>query len=140
MTAYRRRTLPCPACGSPMDEVPLALEGRERVAIDRCAHCGGAFLEFFDGEPIALARHIPERTSEAPVQVGTPRCPECERPMVEHRYLGEGPELARCEGCMAVFVDALSLGELRRATLRDPRQEEVSWVQRLLGVLLANDG
>lgn len=107
--------------------------------VDRCAACGGLFLEFFDGEPSAISRDLRERSDagatrarEAPVRLA---CPDCEEPMVRRAYLGEGPELARCESCLAVFLAPHEVAQLARLELaRDPEPEE-SWLVRLLGWL-----
>lgn len=84
---------------------------RGRGGVDLCDRCGGVFLEFFDGEPSALSKEIKqhlqhtETQHRAPLGHGDPlACPDCERTMDVHPYLDEGPHIARCNRCMAVFA------------------------------------
>jgi hypothetical protein len=123
-----------------MEELPVRADDPSAHAqIDRCAACGGLFLEFFDGEPSAISRELRERSDvgaararEAPARLA---CPDCEEPMVRRAYLGEGPELARCETCLAVFLAPHEVAQLARLELaREPEPEE-SWLARLLGWL-----
>ena len=102
--------------------------------IDRCDRCGGTFLDFFDGEPIGLAgsalESAPQRRPQLPERPVT--CPDCERPMVDRPYLDEGPLLARCDTCMAVFVSAERLEALASTTM-EPLEEAAApgWLERL---------
>lgn len=123
-----------------MDELPVRADDPSAHAqIDRCAACGGLFLEFFDGEPSAISRDLRERSD-----VGATRardvpdrlaCPDCEEAMVRRAYLGEGPELARCETCLAVFLAPDEVAELARLELAREPEPEPSWLERLLGWL-----
>lgn len=122
-----------------MDEVPVRQDPTDASAgarIDRCPDCGGMFLEFFDGEPSAISRGLRGRSD----LVGTPPsepteslfCPDCDGPMVRRRYLEHGPELARCESCLAVFLTPAEVEELARLTLPAEESAEGSWLDRLL--------
>jgi len=104
-----------------------------RGSVDVCDQCGGVFLEFFDGEPGALAREVTQhlRRRVSPLRVGGDpyACPDCRRHMDVHPYLDVGPNLARCSGCMSMFatpeqVDALSSFHL----IQD---DAPSWLARL---------
>lgn len=118
-------------------EDPAAAGGH--VEIDRCESCGGSFFEFFDGEPIRLASETLQAAppgASRPVS-GAPICSDCGQPMERRRYLDQGPELARCESCMALFVSATELEELAGMRLeRDdaPRgwlAKLMAWVRRV---------
>jgi hypothetical protein len=123
-----------------MDELPVQADDPSAHAqIDRCSACGGLFLEFFDGEPSAISRDLRERADvaatrgrDAPEQLA---CPDCEEPMVRRAYLGEGPELARCETCLAVFLAPHEVAALARLELAREPEPEASWLVRLLGWL-----
>lgn len=140
---YRERRRACPGCGHPMDPLPVGpdsdgspadVASGEKVEIDRCASCGGTLLDFFDGEPIRLASQIvgthPPHVDRAPDAVIT--CPDCREPMTARPYLGEGPELPRCDGCMAVFVTSAQLAELAATQLSPDEENEPTWLRRLL--------
>jgi hypothetical protein len=121
-----------------MDEVPIEAAAGEHVEVDRCPSCAGIFLEFFDGEPSALSRGLRAATTPSgrPSVSGPLRCPDCIQPMVRRAYLGHGPELARCEGCLAIFLTPAEASELARLELPpEPPQPEPSWLERLLGWL-----
>ncbi len=134
---YRARARPCPGCGQPMEVLPVddpSGEG-DPVEIDRCAACGGTFFDFFDGEPIALAagtvRDAPPSASRLPLRA--PTCPDCGIPMERRAYLGEGPELARCEGCLGLFVGAGELASLAQTQLAPPGEPPPDgWVAKLV--------
>lgn len=123
-----------------MDELPvLAGDPSAHAEVDRCAVCGGLFLEFFDGEPSAISRELRASSDLDTTRASAPRgplaCPDCDEPMVRRAYLGEGPELARCETCLAVFLTPHEVARLARLELsREPEPEE-SWLVRLLGWL-----
>ncbi len=105
----------CPRCCVEMDHVAL-VEARSGI-VDVCSGCGGAFFDFHDGLPTDLSRALTERNGRPktlpPIDYRqTPVCPECDREMQVAAYLDEGPELARCGGCLAVFATPRHLREL----------------------------
>ncbi len=109
----------------------------QRAEVDRCAGCGGLFLEFFDGEPSAISRglrqrlDLDERASRSVLE-STLHCPDCRAPMVRRAYLDQGPELARCDTCMAVFLTPSEVAALARLELEPVAPHEPSWLDRLL--------
>jgi hypothetical protein len=121
-----------------MDVVPLDGAGSSaEAAIDVCGSCRGAFFEFFDGEPSAISRAI-SRRPPGRVPARTPNvgvmCPDCAAPMVRKPYLGRGPEIARCEQCMAAFVTADEMQALAQLSLEaDPKDAAPapSWTARV---------
>ncbi len=106
---YRQRLRPCPACRSPMAELPVPTGGQEPTTVDVCESCGGMYLDYFDGEPSAIARaligELKETGLQRPPLEEPPRCPGCSRDMNLLEYLeDDGPPLYRCSGCLAVFA------------------------------------
>ncbi len=118
-----------------MRQVALRVMGG-RGGIDLCDQCGGAFLEFFDGEPAALSREIRSHLErfQSPLRVGGApfACPDCRRSMDVHPYLDEGPNIARCNRCMAVFATPEQVRALSRFSFM---QDPPSWYERLLALL-----
>ena len=142
-----------------MTEVPVPRgESEERAEVDRCDACGGLFLEFFDGEPSGLARSLlgearpvsagpadPMEPSPSPTAAALPEpdreelvCPDCERALSFRAYLGEGPELPRCEVCLAVFLTPALLERVADLEL-SPEPEAPSWLERLMSWLPSRD-
>ena len=105
-------------------------------SVDLCDHCGGVFLEFFDGEPSALAKEIRTHLElfETPLRVGGDpfACPDCRRTMDVHPYLDEGPSIARCNRCMALFATPEQIRALSNfGFMQDPP----TWFERLVAML-----
>jgi hypothetical protein len=99
-----------------MEEIPLAQAKSEGIMVEICRPCGGAFLEYDDGEPGALARALAQ-SDEGPKATarllgGAPVCPDCDLAMVLRSYLDRGPDLFRCGGCLAAFATRRQLEEL----------------------------
>lgn len=117
--------------------------------VDVCGFCGGAWVDWFDGEVKSVATAVVAgelgRASQSPEPSGlrneafaTGACPRCSCQLVVERYVvradvcgGEqsqrtsvsqttGADLLRCEQCAGVFVPRTSAGLL--ATL--PADEE----------------
>lgn len=107
-----------------MDEVRLPRGGGEQAEVDICGFCGGVYLEFFDGEPGGLARSILRRLPgvEQPAQPrpAQPSCPDCGTTMESRHYLDNGPRVARCDSCLAVFADAEGLRALATYSDQSP--------------------
>jgi Zn-finger nucleic acid-binding protein len=142
MSAYRAQLRSCPGCSTPMDAVPLSGDAHDptvKAEADACAKCGGIFLEFFDGEPTAISRAVVQRDAlsrSGAAFEGELRCPDCATPMVRKAYLGHGPELARCEQCLAVFLAPDEISMLASIALPpEPPASEPTWLSRLLAWL-----
>jgi Zn-finger nucleic acid-binding protein len=123
-----------------MEAVPLngPKDASMQAEADVCPKCGGVFLEFFDGEPSAVSRRMLGRRKHAPgpvVGVGS-ACPDCSTPMTRKAYLGQGPELARCDECLAVFIAESELPSLANLELApEPAAHEPTWIAKLLAWL-----
>lgn len=120
--AYRERIRRCCACRQLMAPLVIGIDGAS-VEIDGCEACGGVFAEYFDGEPAAIARALVPPGREADESDPPPEaiCADCELPMSLHRYLGDGPALLRCGGCLAIFATPAMTSRLARyAMAREP--------------------
>lgn len=119
-----------------MRQVPADVPGQQAVLVDVCDRCGCVFLEYFDGEPGALARaliHGPEEPADGLAVAERLLCPDCELPFELRRYLEEGPHLHRCGACLAVFATPSQLREL--ADHRVPEPPEPTLLTRLLSLV-----
>ncbi len=133
---YRGRLRACPSCKSPMQQVAME-RAKGQGAVDLCDQCGGVFLEFFDGEPVDLSRGVVEHVKRFAVASGPGDqldgvCPDCQKSMVVQRYLEQGPRIARCDGCMAIFATSEQVRAL--ASFRFT-QDGSSWFERLVAQL-----
>jgi Zn-finger nucleic acid-binding protein len=119
-----------------MEAVPLSGPGDAsmQTEADVCSKCGGVFLEFFDGEPSAVSRRMmkrPKRTTG--LLMPDAACPDCSTPMTRKPYLGHGPEIARCDECLAVFISEGELPALARLELPpESSANEPTWIAKLL--------
>lgn len=108
---YRHRLRACPWCGGTLTERSVSLEGATSV-VELCAGCGGAYFDFSDGTPAALARALdglepPAESSRA--RSGTMACPVCGVTLKEHASL---EQVYRCRRCCAVFATRRGLEHL----------------------------
>jgi hypothetical protein len=107
-----------------MNEVSVAVTGADEPArVDLCDRCGGAFLEFFDGEPGELSRgvleqHLDGRRHEAPPSMPACNCPDCATALTPDRYR-DGPPVWRCGSCQAIFAGRAELEALAVFRLPD---------------------
>ena len=135
---YRTRLRACPSCDEPMRKVPLKSMRFSDSTIDACDECGGVFLDFFDGEPFAVARDVVKQLEdfESAFRVGGKllTCPDCGRPMEVHPYVDIGPDLARCNQCMAVFATPAQIRALSRFTIHQDRPGFWSRLAGLFGL------
>ena len=109
-SGYRDTVLACPACREP-------LEPREvhDAVIDVCARCGGIWVDWFDGDLVAMVRGAPPVPGATPPdpEVGTAAsCPRCRRPLDRERYLESRAEILRCGDCAGAFVPQASVSTL----------------------------
>ncbi len=100
--------------------------------VDVCERCGAAFFGYFDGEPSALARALPPMTTREPVFEEPPRCPDCDLAFELRPWLHDGgPDVLRCEGCMAIFATPAALEALARYTAPGDEDGLRAWVRAL---------
>lgn len=99
-----------------MAEVLVTLADRSSSSIDVCSQCRWAFIEFFDGEPVGVARAMDDAfLCGAAASVTLPLgCPDCDIDLQQMRYESTGPALWRCGECLGIVTDAESLRALGR--------------------------
>lgn len=105
----------CPRCRSELAETPCG-----GVRVDRCASCGGAWLDFEEIDRAIseiprseLARSIPEGAAEHPDGAPPGKCPCCGGNLVRVRDMEHGH--ARFDTCMVCFgrwIDGDELAKL----------------------------
>ena len=130
MTTYRRRSHTCPACDGVMQ-----LQETSASALDICADCGGVWMDWFDGNPIATAKTLDAHAGARPAKPGAWHCPECRVPMTHSRYPTEsdGAWVARCGTCAGTFVAAAELRTLAHSPLRnEDSSEDPGWLRELI--------
>ena len=105
-----------------------------------CDSCGGALLDFFDGEPTALAKELSEHAIKfaRPSKFTSPSCPECEVTMVTTAYLEpDGPSISRCTQCFCMFITAAQVIALGKFKQLEALPENSDWFDRLVAALRA---
>ena len=101
----------------------------QAVELDVCRQCGGVFLDYFDGEPAAIAAHLRDSVRPGAGAINLPvTCTDCDVAMELQSYLETGPEMFRCTACMAAFVTPDQVGVLARFTMPDTPAPERGWV------------
>jgi hypothetical protein len=112
----------------------------DRDGVDVCDACGGALLDFFDGEPTALARTLSEHAQNfaRKPSVKSLDCPDCEVPMVTAAYMEpDGPSISRCTQCFCIFVTASQLVALGNFRQLEALRDAPDWFDRLVAALRA---
>jgi hypothetical protein len=112
----------------------------DRDGVDVCDSCGGALLDFFDGEPTALARKLSEHAEQFAGKPGGKSldCPDCEVLMVTTAYLEpDGPSISRFTQCFCIFVTAAQVVALGNFRQLETLRETPDWFDRLVAALRA---
>jgi len=116
---YRGQAARCPGCGEMMNT--RTVEGT--AAVDCCARCGGAWLDWFDGSPPELARSLHPDSSGSARPIGPlMECPRC-RASLEPEAFQNGPTVYRCGACFGLFVPKDFIAELARVEPKEAPQE-----------------
>ncbi len=134
VSPFRHRTRACPGCDTRLRQVRLG----DREGVDVCDTCGGALLDFFDGEPTALARELSEHASKfgRSDSFASPVCPDCEVAMATATYLEpDGPSISRCTQCFCVFVTASQVVALGKFKQLEALRESQDWFDRFVAAL-----
>jgi Zn-finger nucleic acid-binding protein len=109
----------------------------EQVEVDVCDGCGSVFLDYFDGEPGAVARSLEEAGRFRPSVAGAPvkGCPDCRVDLTLTPYLeAGGPEIYRCGGCGGAFLLPVQLGAI--ADYRTASKKKRSRLELLMDAVL----
>lgn len=122
MSDYRHSALRCPGCGAALDSIAV---GDSLVEV--CRECRGLFLDWFDGEPRALASALVPPVDDVwvgpePARVAGP-CPRCAVRLDVELFEGRGPYVHRCGACAGVFVDEASVHLLASTAAPDPAKD-----------------
>lgn len=122
-----------------MEEVAVPQGDQQTSQVDLCPHCGGVFLEFFDGEPGNLAREmvarLPQVDGARPINTDDLTCPVCRTAMTSHDYMDQGPGIGRCDTCLAAFATPAQLQQLASMVLTENPDGPPSLMQRLRDLL-----
>lgn len=104
----------------------------QTVELDACVQCGGVFLDYFDGEPAAIAAELRDSARKGAAKLDLPvTCTDCDVAMELQSYLETGPDMFRCTACMAAFVTPDQVDALARFTMPNEEPKERGWVQIL---------
>ena len=111
---YRDQPARCPVCG-----MTMAVRDAKGTSVDVCPACGGLWLDWFDGDPVRLARRVADepRVQQAKHEEG--RCPRCLVPLAPEEFREVGPQVYRCGQCFGLFVPGAAV-ELLAAQRAEP--------------------
>lgn len=144
MSDYRVPAPRCPACVEPLETFAVG-----DALVDHCRACGGLFLDWFDGEPRAIASSLVAPVDDVWVGPEPARlagaCPRCAVRLDVELFEGRGPYVHRCSACAGVFVDEASVRLLASTRVPDPTSPApagpvASFVAALRGALRALSG
>lgn len=116
-----RRVITCPKCAGRMDRV-----WRRSILIDRCAQCGGMWLDSNETEWLKAEAGSEDVDSGDPKigeiqnRKGLISCPVCQTPMIRMVDAGQ-PHIwyEKCANCFGVYFDAGEFKDLKEETLDD---------------------
>jgi Zn-finger nucleic acid-binding protein len=106
--SYRATIATCPACS-----VPMEMRTAGDAMVDVCPTCRGLWLDWFDGDTLAVTELALPLSRRAPAPAsGDPKCPRCTLPLAQSEHAAGGPVVWRCGECAGTFlprdtVDAL---------------------------------
>jgi len=83
-------------------------------SLDTCDQCGGAWIDFFDGEFAEIARLAVIREDVQSTPDHTLSCVDCPVTLERQPYLSTGPEILRCPQCMGGFLSTNDIQKLSR--------------------------
>jgi Zn-finger nucleic acid-binding protein len=101
----------------------MAVRDAKGARVDVCPGCGGVWLDWFDGDPVRLARRIAgnPRVLEAKQDGGA--CPRCQVPLTAEEFREVGPPVSRCDQCFGLFVPG---GAVALLAAQAPELEAIS--------------
>jgi Zn-finger nucleic acid-binding protein len=90
----------CPACKARMD-----LRTAGDATIDVCPRCRGLWLDWFDGDTVALAEAAMPLSRRTTMPVPSESlCPRDPRVLEKHSHEAGGPAVWRCTECAGTFL------------------------------------
>jgi Zn-finger nucleic acid-binding protein len=123
---YRETALTCPGCKEMLDATEVG-----DAIIDVCPACGGIWVDWFDGDLVAMVRGAPDVPgARLPERAGSSACPRCQRPLGSERYLDSKAEILRCEDCAGAFVPRSSVNAIVEL---DPEHQDTAVPADALG-------
>lgn len=89
----------------------MAARDTDGARVDVCAACGGLWLDWFDGDPVRLARRVPKARVVQEGDSTEGRCPRCRVPLEAEEFREAGPRVYRCGVCFGLLIpgDAVEL-------------------------------
>jgi len=113
----------CPKCQHTMSQIQI----EAGIVVDRCANCGGLFLDLFEKEFLAKAKQRANevdldsnRTAGKSDRIQAIDCPRDKSRMIHIQALeNHDVGIETCTICGAVFLDAGELRELTKKSLLD---------------------
>src|SRR5262249_35620894 len=126
---YRETALTCPGCRETLDprEVGDAI-------IDVCPACAGIWVDWFDGDLVAMVRGAPGvPDARLPEREGSSACPRCKAPLAMERYLESSAEILRWADCAGAFVPRSSVNAI---VVLDPEHKDAAVPEDALGKLV----
>ncbi|QDU58588.1 TFIIB-type zinc ribbon-containing protein [Aeoliella mucimassa] len=113
----------CPTCYLPL--VTEALHGQQ---VDRCANCGGRWLDH--AELGAIVRHVApadDLSDAEPCTTEELACPHCESRLEPFEYAHDsGVTIHKCRACEGVWLTAGQLTQLVRYRQGTPAEQRLS--------------
>ncbi|MEW5742902.1 MAG: zf-TFIIB domain-containing protein [Myxococcota bacterium] len=116
----------CPDCAQSMQPLFVDLPGKPDVELDRCARCGGLWLDFGEWETVTSRALEVELMPDA----GTSRrCPRCTLTLTPAFLSGSIP-IETCTACRGLWLDYADLPDIddaRLSRLARPPEGEKRW-------------
>ena len=129
---YRDQPARCPVCA-----MTMAIHDANGSRVDVCPTCGGVWLDWFDGDPVRLARRVTAAPTVQEAKAAEGRCPRCLIPLVPEEFREAGPQVHRCGECFGLFVPggAVALLAAQTPAPNASQQGRDSLWDALVGVL-----
>lgn len=106
----------------------MDLRAVDGARVDVCPNCGGVWLDWFDGDPVRLARRVSSnpRVQEAKPDEG--HCPRCQVHLAPEEFRDVGPLMYRCDQCFGLLVPGGAVALLAaQAPEREATSEPSVW-------------
>jgi len=81
------------------------------------------WLDWFDGDPVRLARRVASKPTVQEAKQDEGACPRCQVPLTPEEFREVGPPLSRCDQCFGLFVPG---GAVALLAAQAPEPEAIS--------------